>query len=65
MPQFIAPRPQTLQLRKPRNPHIAPSLMRQAGRHGGGHPRQQAQRALQQQIQQLHRESDSRDEHSP
>jgi len=53
MPQFIAPRPLNLQLRKPRNPLVAPALMRQAGRHGSGKPRQNARRELQKQIQQL------------
>lgn len=54
MPQFTAPRPQLLTLRKPRNPLVAPSLMRQAGRHGSGAKaqRQQANLALRKQVQQ-------------
>jgi hypothetical protein len=50
MPQFIAPRPINLQLRKPRNPHVAPALLRQAGRHAGANPRQAARRDLHKQI---------------
>lgn len=43
MSQFTAPRPQlSLQGRKPRNPMVAPALLRQAGRH-------QAQRAAERQ----------------
>jgi len=39
---------------KPRNPLVAPALMRQAGRHGGSaKPRQAARRELQAQIAQL------------
>lgn len=54
MPQFTAPRPQSaIALRKPRNPLVAPSLMRQAGRHGQGAPRQQAKTALLKEIRQL------------
>jgi hypothetical protein len=33
MPQFTSPRPLQLNLRKPRNPLVAPALKRQAGRH--------------------------------
>ncbi|HEY0954470.1 MAG TPA: hypothetical protein VGE36_06920 [Roseateles sp.] len=33
MPQFTSPRPMKLNLRKPRNPLVAPALKRQAGRH--------------------------------
>ena len=33
MPQFTSPRPMQLKLRKPRNPLVAPTLKRQAGRH--------------------------------
>ncbi len=65
MAQFIAPRPQTLTLRKPRNPLVAPSLMRQAGRHGGGNDRQRSQRELQQQIQQLGRSGTKPSDNSP
>lgn len=50
MTQFTSPRPLNLQLRKPRNPLVAPALMRQAGRHGSTKPRQAARRELQQQI---------------
>lgn len=53
MAQFTAPRPLNLQLRKPRNPHVAPALMRQAGRHDSGNARQSARRELQQQLLQL------------
>ncbi|MBA4344139.1 MAG: hypothetical protein C0423_18525 [Methylibium sp.] len=53
MAQFISPRPLRLQQSKPRNPLVAPSLMRQAGRHGGAQKtqRQSAQRALRQELQ--------------
>lgn len=66
MSQFTAPRPQALrlQLRKPRNPLVAPSLHRQAGRHDSGNARQQSRRELQQQIRQLGR-VDSASERSP
>src|SRR5882724_5340675 len=33
MPQYTSPRPMNLALRKPRNPCVAPALLRQAGRH--------------------------------
>ena len=33
MPQYTSPRPIHLSLRKPRNPLVAPTLLRQAGRH--------------------------------
>ncbi|PZP32816.1 MAG: hypothetical protein DI603_09020 [Roseateles depolymerans] len=33
MPQFTSPRPLQVQLRKPRNPLVAPAQQRQAGRH--------------------------------
>lgn len=33
MPQFTSPRPMQLNLRKPRNPLVAPAMKRQAGRH--------------------------------
>lgn len=36
MSQFIAPRAQIRALRKPRNPLVAPSLLRKAGPHGAG-----------------------------
>ncbi|WP_198937768.1 hypothetical protein [Pelomonas sp. KK5] len=50
MSRFIAPRPLTLQTLKPRNPLVAASRMRQAGRHAGGNTRQQARRELQRAI---------------
>lgn len=56
MSQFTAPRPRTLSLRKPRNPLVAPALMRQAGRHGNHSAkaqRQSAQRSLLQEVRQL------------
>lgn len=57
MPQFTSPRPQGLQLklRKPRNPLVAPSLQRLAGRHGSASKglRQQAKHALLKEIRQL------------
>jgi hypothetical protein len=43
----------TLATRKPRNPLVAAALMRRAGKHAGGNPRQAARRALQQQLSQL------------
>ncbi|CAN5329938.1 hypothetical protein BH11PSE10_BH11PSE10_20140 [soil metagenome] len=47
-------RPLSLIGRKPRNPLVAPALMRLAGRHGGNaKPRQAARRDLQMQIAQL------------
>ena len=46
-------RPLTLAARKPRNPLVGPALMRQAGRHASGNPRQAARRALKLQITQL------------
>lgn len=54
MAQFTAPRPrQATTLRKPRNPHVAPSLQRSAGRHGPttGAKRQQEQQALKRTLQ--------------
>jgi len=56
MAKFTNPRPQqTLMLRKPRNPHVAPSLQRCAGRHGptGGARRQQAQQSLQRELRHM------------
>ncbi len=43
MPQYTAPRPLQLTLRKPRNPLVAPTLMRQAGRHQGLRDSQRSQ----------------------
>jgi hypothetical protein len=55
MPQFTHARPLTAKsVRKPRNPMVAPSLLRQAGRHQGAHPRQAAQAHLRQALQDLH-----------
>ncbi|QPF75782.1 hypothetical protein G8A07_24595 [Roseateles sp. DAIF2] len=56
MSQFTAPRPQlSLSLRKPRNPLVAPSLLRQAGRHDAASKsqRQQAKTALLKEVRQL------------
>ena len=57
MPQFTSPRPQGLRLslRKPRNPLVAPSLQRQAGRHGNGPKgqRQEAKHVLLKELRQL------------
>lgn len=53
MPQFTSPRPNALRLIKPRNPLVAPALMRQAGRHGAGQQRQQAKARLQKELLQL------------
>ena len=46
-------RPLILAASKPRNPLVGPALMRQAGRHASGNPRQAARRALKLQITQL------------
>lgn len=57
MAKFTTPRPQqTLTMRKPRNPHVAPSLQRSAGRHGptAGARRQQAHQSLQRELRHLH-----------
>ncbi|OWQ86797.1 hypothetical protein CDN99_18945 [Roseateles aquatilis] len=54
MAQFITPRPrQTLTLRKPRNPFVAASHGRSAGRHGptAGARRQQEHQALKRELQ--------------
>lgn len=57
MSKFVAPRPHnsslSLRLPKPRNPLVALSHMRQAGRHDSGNPRQGARREVQEQIKQL------------
>ena len=62
MPTFTARRPSTLAApaapaapaaHKPRNPLVAPALMRQAGRHASAKPRQAARRALKQQLTEL------------
>jgi hypothetical protein len=42
---------------KPRNPLVAPSLRRKAGRHGPGAQRQQAQAALRREVQRLVQEN--------
>jgi len=46
-------RPLILAARKPRNPLVGLTLMRQAGRHASGNPRQAARRELKLQITQL------------
>lgn len=38
---------------KPRNPLVAPSLMRRAGTHRPGHQRQQSQRLLRRELDAL------------
>ncbi len=57
MTQFVSPRPLTIKLSKPRNPLVAPALMRQAGKHGqltsGSSQRQNARRELRQQTQEM------------
>jgi hypothetical protein len=56
MPQFIAPRPQRgHSLRKPRNPLVAPSLQRKAGRHqdSKASQRQRARQDLVLEVRQL------------
>ncbi len=51
MPQFTHARPMTAKaLRKPRNPVVAPALLRQAGAHQGAHARQSAQAQLRQEL---------------
>jgi hypothetical protein len=68
MSKFIAPRPKNLSVSlrapKPRNPLVGPSLLRQAGRHGGGNARQLARRELQKQMLQLGADSKP-DDRSP
>ncbi|RVT88684.1 hypothetical protein [Inhella crocodyli] len=55
MPHFTQARPMTAKaLRKPRNPVVAPALLRQAGRHQGPHARQSAQSQLRHALQDLH-----------
>lgn len=56
MAQFISPRPLQLTLRKPRNPLVVPTQMRQAGRHQSGPSRQSGRREVQQELQRLERE---------
>lgn len=55
MAKFSAPRPHGFTLPKPRNPHVAPSLQRSAGRHGAtaGGRRQAAQQALKRELHRL------------
>jgi hypothetical protein len=53
MTQFTSPRPMSLRLNKPRNPIVAPSLLRQAGRHALGNQRQAQRRDLHKQLLQL------------
>ena len=55
MPSFTNPRGRPAKaLRKPRNPVVAPALLRQAGRHQGPHPRQAAQSHLRLALRDLH-----------
>ena len=55
MPQFTHARPLAAKaLRKPRNPLVAPSLQRQAGRHQSPHARQTAKSQLRQALQDMH-----------
>lgn len=57
MAKFTSPRAQqTLTMRKPRNPHVAPALKRVAGRHGpcAGALRQQAQQTLKRELRHMH-----------
>lgn len=55
MAQFTSPRPRSAKpaLRKPRNPHVVPSLQRAAGRHGPTNSarRQQARQGLKRELQ--------------
>lgn len=53
MPQFTSPRPAQSGPRKPRNPLVAPSRLRQAGRHQPPHARQQAKAELRNQMHAL------------
>lgn len=56
MPQFTSPRPAApLQLRKPRNPFMAPARNRCAGPHQSPHARQTARRELAQSLRELYR----------
>ncbi len=55
MPQFTHARPMAAKtLRKPRNPLVAPSLQRQAGRHQPAHARQLARADVRQALQDMH-----------
>ncbi len=54
MPQFTAPRPsRTGATLKPRNPMVAPSRLRVAGRHAEADARQAAQRELARNLREL------------
>lgn len=56
MPQFTAPRPMTLNLRKPRNPLVAPAQLRQAGRHQSPRDAHAMRQQSQQQLRRLLRD---------
>jgi len=54
MPQYTSPRPSRIgAVLKPRNPCVAPSQLRLAGRHAGENPRQAAQRDLVRNLREL------------
>lgn len=55
MPQFTSPRAQTLLIRKPRNPIVAPAQMRHAGVHASlkRPTRQQARQAVRASVRSL------------
>ncbi len=53
MPQFTSPRPSGPQLRKPRNPLVAPAQFRQAGRHQAPKSRQLQGQALRTELREL------------
>ena len=56
MPQFTSPRPSAaIQLRKPRNPLVAPAQFRQAGRHQPLKARQQQTQSLRLEMRELWR----------
>lgn len=54
MPHFTSPRPALHRPSlKPRNPCVAPSHQRKAGRHRPAHPRQAAQATLKSELREL------------
>lgn len=56
MPQFTSPRPANrVQLRKPRNPLVAPTQFRQAGRHQAPTERQRQTASLRLELRELWR----------
>lgn len=56
MPQFTSPRPSAaIQLRKPRNPLVAPAQFRQAGRHQAPKQRQLQTQTLRIEMRELWR----------